>query len=163
MVDIYGFLKNHGINYERFDHPAVFTCQDADALCPTMPGKSIKNIFLHDKKSEKFFLLVVGSEKRLDLKHLKNLLEASRLSFCSPDKLQQYLGVDPGSVTILGLINDQNHSVNVLFDNEIWGYPLQCHPLVNTATLVIPSNEIIRFLNITGHGYRIIDCLEKLD
>lgn len=157
MNDIYAFLKNNNITYERFDHPAVFTCEDAKELCPPMPGSSIKNLFLYDSKSEQHFLVVIGNDKRIDLKKLKDLLNASKLSFGSEERLKHYLGVEPGSVTILGLVNDTDHAVNVIFDLEIWGKPLQCHPLVNTATLVIQAQDIKRFLQVTGHQYRVID------
>lgn len=157
MNDIYAFLKNNNITYERFDHAAVFTCEDAKELCPPMPGSSIKNLFLYDSKSDQHFLVVIGNDKRIDLKKLKNLLNASKLSFGSEERLKHYLGVEPGSVTILGLVNDTNHAVNVIFDQQIWGQPLQSHPLVNTATLVIQQQDIERFLQVTGHQYRVID------
>ena len=100
---------------------------------------------------------VAGNDKRIDLKKLKEQLNASKLSFGSEEHLQQYLGVEPGSVTILGLINDKNHNVKVIFDQQIWGQPLQSHPLINTATLVIQPHDIERFLQATGHSYEVID------
>jgi Ala-tRNA(Pro) deacylase len=157
MTDIYAFLKDNNIAYQRFDHPAVFTCKEAQELCPAMPGRSIKNLFLYDSRSGQHFLVVVGEDKRVDLKKLKDLLDASKLSFGSEERLKQYLGVEPGSVTILGLINDTNHAVKVIFDQQIWGQPFQSHPLINTATLVIQPHDIERFLQATGHSYEVID------
>ena len=157
MTNIYTFLDNNNITYERFDHPAAFTCEQAMEVCPAMPGASIKNLFLYDKRSDQHFLVVVGKEKQVDLKQLKYMLDVSNLSFTSEERLEKYLGVKPGSVTILGLINDTTHAVNVIFDTNLKDKTLQCHPLVNTATLAIPFEDIKKFLTITGHEYQYID------
>jgi Ala-tRNA(Pro) deacylase len=157
MINIYNFLDNHNIIYERFDHPAAFTCRQADEVCPKMPGASIKNLFLYDKRTEQHFLIVVDKEKQVDLKQLKNILNVSNLSFASEERLQKYLGVIPGSVTILGLINDTTHTVTVIFDINLKDKTLQCHPLVNTATLAIPFDDIKKFLNITHHHYQFLE------
>lgn len=157
MNSIYDFLNTNKISYQRFDHPAVFTCEQAEQLCPSMPGCSIKNIFVHDSRNHNYFLVVVKTDKRIDLKKLKEILGASKLSFCSEEQLHLYLGVEPGSVTILGLMHDTHHNVKIIFDAQVWGQALQCHPLINTATLVIDPENIQRFLHITGHAYQIID------
>lgn len=156
MPDIYSFLQNHSIEYRRFDHPAVFTCEEAERLCPDMPGVSLKNLFLRDKNGHRHFLVVVGYDKNADLKGLKELLQVSKLSFASADRLQKYLGVTPGSVSLLGLINDTGHAVEVIIDEKLWGQDFQCHPLVNTASLVISNEGIQRFLKTTGHAYRLL-------
>lgn len=148
---IHEFLKNHGINYEQFDHPAVFTCEEGKKLCPLMPGAPTKNLFLRNKDGKRHFLVVVDHEKRVDLKKLKLLLGLSKLAFASEDRLKKYLGVEPGSVTLLGLIHDANHAVEVFIDETLWDKNLQCHPLVNTATLVISREGIKTFFKATGH------------
>ncbi len=156
-MNIYTLLDTNNIPYERFDHPAAFTCNQADIVCPKMPGTSIKNLFLYDKKTDKHFLVVVGKEKQVDLKQLKCILDVSNLSFASPERLTKYLGVTPGSVTVLGLINDTAHAVTVIFDINLKDKTLQCHPLVNTATLAIPFDGIKKFLTITKHNYQFLD------
>jgi len=161
MNNIYSFLKLHNITYECFDHPAVFTCEQANALCPTMPGQSIKNLFLYDKKTEQHFLVVVPNGKRVDLKELKNKLHVPNLSFASAERLKKYLGVEPGSVTVFGLINDTTHTVKVIFDDQLKNKALQCHPLVNTATLVISPSNIETFLGKTGHTYDFLEITER--
>ncbi|HSC25030.1 MAG TPA: prolyl-tRNA synthetase associated domain-containing protein [Candidatus Babeliales bacterium] len=161
MMNIYIFLNNHNIAYESFDHPAVFTCEQAEKFCPKMPGKSIKNIFLYDKKTNQHFLIIVSTEKQIDLKKLKTILGASKLSFASEEDLQLYLGVTPGSVTILGLINDTTHTVTVIFDEILKDQTLQCHPLINTKTVTIPFDEIKKFLKITQHAYQFFDIPKR--
>jgi Ala-tRNA(Pro) deacylase len=157
MNSIYTFLDTNNIPYERFDHPAVFTCEQAAEICPQMPGASIKNLFLYDRKTDQHFLVVVGKEKQVDLKQLKFMLGVSNLSFASEERMQKYLGVTPGSVTVLGLINDTTHAVTVIFDNNLKDKALQCHPLVNTATLAVPFEGIKAFLNLTQHNYDFLD------
>lgn len=156
-MEIYTFLHQHGINYQHFDHPAVFTCEEAERLCPDMPGKSVKNLFLRDRDGTRHFLVIVGYEKSVNLNGLKELLGLSKLSFASPERLKKYLGVEPGSVTLLGLINDPDHAVEVILDEAVWGQTLQCHPLVNTATLAIPHEDVKKFLVASGHSYKSLD------
>lgn len=155
-MDLYDFLKQHSVDFERFDHPAVFTCEESQLLCPDMPGVGTKNLLLRDKNGKRHFLVVVDHETIADLKKLRQALGVSKLSFASPQELKNLLGVEPGSVTLLGLMHDHAHAVEVIFDEKLWGQTLQCHPLVNTASLAISSDGIQRFLKATGHGYRVI-------
>ncbi len=151
------FLTRHGIAFERFDHVPVFTCEESEAL-PPMPGAPTKNLLLVDKKGERVWLVSVGHEKRVDLKALRTMLGVSGLSFASPELLKELLGVEPGSVTLLGLIHDRNHRVTVVLDQPLAeAYALQCHPLVNSATLVIPREGMARFFAATGHTPRTLD------
>ncbi len=161
MSDIYAFLDQHNINYQRFDHPAVFTCEDADKLDLNMPGVSIKNLFLRDKNAKRHFLVVISTTKKADLKALSQTIDISKLSFGSPESLKQHLGVEPGSVTLLGLINDQNKEIEVFIDQELQDQALQCHPLINTASLVIQPKDIKKFLEITGHAAKFIEIPER--
>ena len=157
MSTICTFLDTHGIGYQRFEHPAVFTCEEAERLCPEMPGVGIKNLFLRDKDGKRHFLVVVGKDKNIDLKKLKELLGVSNLSFASAERLQKYLGLTPGSVTLLGVINDADGAVEVVIDQQLWGQALQCHPLINTATLVIEAEGVKRFLEQTKHWPKVME------
>ena len=170
-MDIYAFLDQHGIAYQRFDHPAVFTCEQANELRMPMPGKDTKNLFLRDEKGKRHFLVTVGHEKQVDIKAMKTLFgvhppspasagygEVKKLSFASPERLKAHLGVEPGSVTLLGLINDPEHRVEVFIDEAVWNAEaICCHPLVNTATLCISHEGIEKFLRATGHEAEVID------
>lgn len=157
MTDIYGFLQRHGIAYEKCEHPAVFTTEEAERLVPPLPGAHAKNLFVKDKKG-RFLLVVVGYEKSVDLKALGKVLEAKDLSFASPEKLKEFLGVEPGSATVLGLLADTQSIVQVVIDEKIWNADaIQCHPLVNTATLVISHEGLETFLKATNHEAKVID------
>ena len=158
MTDIYKFLDSINVSYERFDHPAVYTVSEAKKLSPEMYGASTKNLFLRDKKGIRHFLVVVPQDKQVDLKELSSILEASRLSFASPDRLKKYLGIEPGSVSILALLNDPEKTVEVFVDNELWNAEIiLCHPLVNTSTLAITRDGIKQFLEKTGHNLMLVE------
>lgn len=158
MADIYEFLDTHGIAYHRCDHPAVFTVAEVKRLVPPLDGAHTKNLFLRDKKGRRHVLVVTSSDKQVDIKGLCGVLEFDHLSFGSPERLQKYLGIEPGSVSLLALLNDVHGEVGVFIDRTLWSATaLQCHPLVNTATLVIAREGIERFLAATGHAYRLVD------
>jgi len=156
-MDIYSFLSDHQIPYERYDHQAVFTCEQAQELVPDIPAAETKNLFVKDKKSRRHFLVVTSYEKSVDLKVLSKLLGTSGLSLASSDRLQAFLGVEPGSVTLLALANDAQAAVEVILDEGVWqANALRCHPLVNTATLSITRGDLERFFQATGHNYRVM-------
>ncbi len=158
MTDVYQFLADHQIDYKRHDHPAVFTVADVERLVPPLPAAKTKNLFLRDKKGKRHFLVVVPAQKRVDIKALGAFIGVGRLSFGSPDRLKRYLGVDPGSVTILALIRDSDHAVEVIFDTCLGlEKAFQFHPLVNTSTLVISRDNLWRFLDAAGYEVRSLD------
>jgi Ala-tRNA(Pro) deacylase len=156
-MDIYHFLTSHSIPYERADHPAVYTCEEAERLVPPLPGAETKNLVVRDKKGSRHFLVVVGYEKTVDLKALSPLLDVNGLSFASPERLMKYLGIEPGSVSLLAIINDTQCAVEVIVDEKLWQADvLKCHPLVNTSTLAIRRVDIEKILTVTGHRWRML-------
>ncbi len=158
MNTFYRFLEEHHIEYERHDHPAVYTVEEAERWVPPLPGAKSKNLFLRDKKGNRHFLVVVAAKKRVDIKTLPDVVVSSRLSFGSPRRLEKYLGVEPGSVTLLAIFNDPDQHVEVFIDRELWeSEAFNFHPLVNTSTLVITRSNLQRFIDATGHAIRIVD------
>lgn len=148
---LYHFLQENNINYQAFDHPPVHTCSDANNLPFAMDGLSTKHLFLKEEKGDRYFLLITTSEKRINLKGLAEILRVKRLSFGSPEKLEAFLGVKPGAVTILATINDTGRLVLPLIDPDVLAAGLlQCHPLVNTSTVVIAADELKRFYEVIG-------------
>ena len=158
MTDVYQFLADHQIRYERHDHPPVYTVADVERLVPALPAVKTKNLFLRDKKGRRHFLVAVPAQKRVDIKGLGAVIGSGHLSFGSADRLNKYLGVDPGSVTVLATINDPDHAVELYFDKVLWKEEVfQFHPLVNTSTLLISREDLGRFFELTGHEVRLID------
>ena len=157
-MDFSRWLADHGIVCERHEHPAVFTVADVKQLVPDLPAAKTKNLFFRDVKGRRHFLVVVEGDKRVDLKRLPQTLESSRVSFGSARRLKKHLGVEPGSVSLLAVVNDQDRAVEIFIDRALWqAESFQFHPLVNTATLVITRDQISRFLAATGHEAKIVD------
>jgi len=151
------FLDGLSIHYERHDHVAVYTSEQAQRLIARLPGAPAKNLFLRDSKGRRHFLLVFDHAKALDLRALAGQVGVSRLSLASPERLMDRLGVEPGAVSLMALVNDPAHQVEVLIDHDIWqAEALQCHPLVNTATLVVSLEDTRKFLGATGHAVKLV-------
>ncbi|MBN1452144.1 MAG: prolyl-tRNA synthetase associated domain-containing protein [Anaerolineales bacterium] len=146
------FLDTNRFTYQRIEHPAVFTCAEAALHRPDMPAVSTKNLFLCDKKKRHYFLVVTDCEKTVRLDDLKAQLGVSHLRFGSETDLMRLLGVGHGSVTMMGLVNDTEHKIKLWIDEEVWGEDqFLCHPLVNTATLVLSKAQLERFFAVTGY------------
>jgi len=152
------FLDTNHFIYQRMEHPAVFTCAEAESHRPNVPAVSTKNLFLCDKKARQFFLAVTACEKTVRLDELALQLGVPHLRFGSEENLERLLGVTRGSVTMMGLANDVDHVVELWIDAEVWGseYFLS-HPLVNTATLILTQSELERFFALTGHILHLFD------
>lgn len=152
-------LEANGVAFVRADHPAVYTCDEADRLVPhTLGGVQTKNLFLRDGKGRRHWLLVTSCAKAVDLKALAPRIGADNLSLGSAERLQRFLGVTPGSVTLLALVNDPTRDVTLLVDQEVWeAASWRCHPLVNTATLELSRRAVEDFLQLTGHTARRLD------
>jgi Ala-tRNA(Pro) deacylase len=147
------FLDANHFIYQRLEHPAVFTCAEADSHHADIEAVSTKNLFLCDKKGRRFFLAVTACEKTVKLDELSAQLGVSHIRFGSEENLMRLLGVTRGSVTMMGLANDTEHQVELWVDSEIWnGENFLCHPLVNTATLILSKAELERFFELTGHA-----------
>lgn len=156
-------LVQWGIAYTRFDHPPVFTCAEADLHVPSAADAlQTKNLFLRDKKGTRHWLVITSCEKRVDIRALGEQLGVGRLSFGSPERLMKYLGVTPGAVTLLALAHRGARDVELVIDEAARGVPWRCHPMVNTATLVLDPAAYAAFLSRTGHqpSYQAIPELD---
>lgn len=154
--ELLDFLGVNQIPYRRVEHPAVFTCTEAEAHRPDVLAVSTKNLFLCDKKGKRFFLAVTACEKSVDLDALSWRLGVSHLRFGSEENLERLLGVTRGAVTMMGLVNDTGHKVELWMDAGVWqGEYFLSHPLVNTATLILSRAELERFFDLTGHTFHL--------
>ena len=148
---LFAKLEALGIAQHTVEHPPVFTVEEAKALRGNLPGHHIKNLFLRNKKEE-MWLVVALEDRAIDLRHLGEALGAGRLSFGSPDRLRRVLGVEPGSVTPLALVNDETRQVRLALDRGLKeGGPVNAHPLVNTMTTAIATADLLRLFEATGH------------
>jgi len=146
------FLDASGFVYQRIEHPAVFTCAEAELHRPAASAVSTKNLFLCDKKARRFFLVVTACEKTVKLDALSSQLGVAHLRFGSEENLMRLLGVTRGAVTMMGLVHDREQQVALWIDAEIWDSDsFLSHPLVNTATLILAKPELERFFTLTGH------------
>jgi Ala-tRNA(Pro) deacylase len=162
MSPLEEFLSRHGIEAARHEHPAVMTVEESERLVPPLPGAKTKNLFLRDRKGARHWLVTVPHDLPVDLKELGTTLGADRLGFASADRLMRHLGVTPGSVSLLGLMNDTSRAVEFVIDRRLWGAEaVHAHPLVNTATMVIPHAQLERFLAATGHPPRVVEIPER--
>lgn len=154
---LFARLDQLGISHRTVEHPPVFTVDEAKALRGNLPGHHIKNLFLRNKKEE-MWLVVAIEDRAVDLKRLGEVLGAGRLSFGSPERLRRHLGVEPGSVTPLALINDESRNVRLAFDRGLMdGGPVNVHPLVNTMTTAMTAADLLRFFAATGHPPHWLD------
>ena len=150
-------LEGMGIATTTHRHPPVFTVEEAHAHTGHLPGGHCKNLFLKDKKG-RLWLVTCRDDRRLDLTALAKVLGAARLSFGRADLLEGVLGVTPGSVTPLAIVNDTAGQVTMVLDAALMAQDtINCHPLENDATVTIASADLVRFLAATGHEPVMLD------
>jgi len=151
-ADFYTLLDHLNISFIKVEHPAFGAIEDYYRAGIEFPDQGVKNLFLKNRKGNRFYLAILGETKTADLTRLASQLGEARLSFASEEKLQQLLALTPGSVSPFGLVNDLEHQVTLLLDDEIkQDELLGFHPLVNSATLCISYPDFIKFLQHTGH------------
>jgi len=161
--DLFAFLASLGIAHKTVTHAPLFTVEQSQALRGTIPGGHTKNLFLKDKR-DAVYLVVAPEEGRVDLKTLHHKLGAGRFSFGSAALLEELLSVSPGAVTAFGAINDTGARVNVVIDAGLMGHAtINCHPLVNTMTTSIGRDDLVKFLEATGHPPRIERVADAAD
>lgn len=150
-------LADLGIQHNTFHHAQVFTVAEAKELRGDLTGSHIKNLFLRNKKGH-MWLVTCHEDLQIDLKQMANLLGAGRFSFASPQRLMHYLGVKPGAVTPLAVINDTSNLVQVILDDAILhDDAINVHPLHNGATTSIAPGDLVKYLSVLDHEPKIID------
>jgi Ala-tRNA(Pro) deacylase len=155
--DLFAYLDSLGIAHPTLRHAPMFTVEEGRALRRGVEGAHTKNLLLRDKKGTPY-LVVALEDTAIELKSLHRLLGASgRFSFASAELMRELLGVEPGSVTPFAAINDKDGRVTVILDAAMMGHAvLNFHPLVNTGTTTISREDLVKFLEATGHTPRIV-------
>lgn len=154
--DLFARLDALNIATTTHEHPPLHTVEESRRLRGALPGGHCKNLYLRDKKKRNW-LLVTLEDREVDLKAVSTVLGAGRLSFGSADRLMEFLGVTPGSVTPFALINDREQRVTVVLDEAMLKVDLlNYHPLVNTATTAIAPDDLLAFIRAGGHEPQIV-------
>jgi len=151
-------LDGLGIAYVRHEHPPVATVEEAEKHWGGLKGTHCKNLFLRNYKGNRHYLVIAPVTRGVDLRRLNAALGEDRLSFASPERLRRWLGLEPGSVSPFGLLNDETREVRVVCDEALRGSrALGFHPNVNTATLEISLDDFEKFLASRGNFVRWIE------
>lgn len=151
------WMAEHGIAQTTHDHPAVFRVEEGLELKAALPGVHTKNLFLKDKKG-RLWLISAAQDTVIDLKRAHGPMGSDRLSFGNETLMWETLGVRPGSVTALGLINDTDRRVTFVLDQRLWDAPIvNFHPLTNTATTALDQAEFRRFMTLLGREPLVVD------
>ena len=154
---VFDRLEQLNIKTTTHEHPPLFTVEDSKKLRGDLPGLHCKNLFLRAKKNE-MWLIVCREDLKIDLKELGQKLGGSRLSFGSSDRLLNFLGVMPGSVSPFALINDDKKAVKVVLEKEMMECPLlNFHPLTNEKTTSIKPSDLLKYITSCGHKFEILD------
>jgi Ala-tRNA(Pro) deacylase len=154
-TQVYAALDSLGIPYSKYDHPPVFTAEEADRHWASIPARGVKNLFLRNKKGNRHYLVILPIEKEADLRALVRVIGDDRLSFASSERLMEHLALTPGSVSPFGLLNNPSRSVQVVIDADLRGAGLLIfHPNLNAHSVTITDDDLLRFLTSTGHAVR---------
>lgn len=158
-IAVYDLLDSLGINYERVDHEAAFTMEACAAIDEVLaPAVVCKNLFLCNAQKTKFYLLMIAEGKKFKTKEISHQINSPRLSFAPLEYMEEYLDITPGSVSVMGLMNDKENQVTLLIDEDVLSEEyFGCHPCMNTSSLRMKTEDLIkRFLPAVHHEYTIV-------
>lgn len=156
---VYDLLEKLDIPYERVDHevmPTIESCQEVDKI---LGIEICKNLFLCNQQKTKFYLLLMPGTKKFVTKELSKQIQSARLSFAKENFMEELLGLTPGSVSIMGLMNDTGNQVRLLIDRDVLKEEyLGCHPCINTSSLKLKMQDVLdKFLPSVHHDYTVVD------
>ena len=155
--ELYEIFEKLEIRFDYHEHPPLATIQDAKIHWENYDSGRCKNIFFRNHKGDRHYLVILEHLRQLDIKDLEKKLRQGKLTFASDKRLKKYLGLEPGSVSPFGLINDKEKHVYIFIDEKLKEFDrLAFHPNINTASLVISRNDFIKFLTFTGNSYEFI-------
>ena len=150
------YLKKRGIKFNTFTHPPVYTCEEAERYNKEIRGIRSKNLFIKDRKSKRFYLVIIPANKKLELDRLEVILQ-DKLKFANNDDLKNILGLESGAVSPFGLINDKEAKVDVAIDKEIWNSDfVSFHPNINTETLELSKEGFHAYISSLKNKTKII-------
>lgn len=156
---VYRMLSGLGIEFQRVDHEAVPTMEACRGIDQALGIEMCKNLFLTNAQKTKFYLLLMPGDKKFKTKDLSKQIQSARLSFAGEEYMKEYLDILPGAVSIMGLMNDTGHNVQLLIDRDIAREEyLGCHPCVNTSSIRVAMKDVLeKVLPYTGHTYQLVE------
>ena len=154
-IRTYDLLDSLGIPYRRTDHEAAGTMEACNAIDAVLGVVICKNLFLCNRQKTRYYLLLMPGDKKFKTKELSAQINSARLSFADADDMLRYLDIEPGAVSVMGLMNDKDNAVQLLIDEDVLDEEeFGCHPCVNTSSLKMKTADMIgRFLPAVGHDY----------
>lgn len=158
---LYEILKQLNIPYRYLEHPPAPTIEIARTYWKDLESAHCKNIFFRNHKGNRHYLVILEHMQDLDIHDLEKRLKQGKLSFASDERLKKYLGLTPGSVSPFGLINDHEKHVHLFIDRNLQtSGTISFHPCINTASLVITTDDFIRFLDWTGNTWEFTELYQ---
>ena len=155
--ELYELFEKLSIQFEYHEHPPLATIEDAKIHWRDFNSARCKNIFFRNHKGDRHYLVILEHLRQLNIKDLEKRLKQGKLTFASDKRLKKYLGVEPGSVSPFGLINDRGNHVHMFIDEKLnESDRLAFHPNLNTASLVVSKTDLLKFLAHTGNTYEFI-------
>ena len=157
--ETYDYLNQNGVEYEVTEHKAVFNMAELDEVNLPYPECDAKNLFVRDDKKRNYYLITVNGDKRVNLKEFRKQNGTKPLTFASPEDLLAIMGLTPGSVTPLGVLNDTELRVHVFIDKDFLDEPhiIGVHPNDNTATVWLKAEELIKLMREHGNTVDVVE------
>ena len=157
-IRVYDFLDSLGVTYQRIDHEAAMTMEACEEIDRTLEATICKNLLLCNRQETQFYLLMLPGDKVFKTKDLSAQIGSSRLSFAKAEYMEQYLDITPGSLSVLGLMNDKDKMVRLLIDEEVLaGEYIGCHPCINTSSLRLRTKDLAeKIIPAMGHEPTIV-------
>jgi Ala-tRNA(Pro) deacylase len=155
-------LKELDIKYELYEHPPVPTVEDALPYWDKIDATHCKNLFFRNHKGNRHYLVILKHNRKLNIRDLEQRLKQGKISFASPQRMERYLGLTGGSVSIFGLINDKENHVHLFLDDGLKSADkISFHPNENNATIVISDQAFIKFLDWSKNSYEYINLYDS--
>jgi len=157
-IRCYDFLDNLGVTYQRIDHESAMTMEACAAIDEALGAPICKNLMLCNRQCTSFYLLMIPGDKIFKTKDLSAQIGSSRLSFAAAEYMERYLDITPGSLSFLGLMNDEDHAVTLLIDEDVLkGESIGCHPCINTSSLRLATKDVTdKIIPALGHTPLIV-------
>ncbi|MDO4305416.1 MAG: prolyl-tRNA synthetase associated domain-containing protein [Eubacteriales bacterium] len=157
-IRVYDLLDSLGVDYQRVDHAAAMTMEVCEAIDQALDATICKNLFLCNRQETDFYLLMLAGDKKFRTKDLSAQIHSARLSFAKEEYMEQFLDITPGSVSVMGLMNDKEGRVKLLIDEDVLHKEyIGCHPCINTSSLRIKTADMMdTVIPAMGHEPQIV-------